>query len=276
MISSLIATSRVVKLKLSLISPAVLVVSLDLFSRPWIDSANTRTIQALRGRVVGDGLADSLLAQVYETNHIDCVMQHAETQATLNDVCAVQVKATNDTDRPVDLQLWGGDEFTVFTDPEDPRQAFAVVTIDRYNQRTRYKLWFEDEVRTFSHRQVLGGSHGRSPGRDSDAGPRRRTLMAASPSRFCIIELQYDSSGRLDLVRFCVRQSSESTIDFQSWTNLSASTAGQLESFVMSLLPSHPRSALAGSCVYVEVGLGTLARDMPTAASPARNICKPS
>ncbi|MGC1722034.1 MAG: hypothetical protein WA746_23855, partial [Isosphaeraceae bacterium] len=92
--------------------------------------------------VVGDGLSDSLLAQVYETNHIDCVMQHAETQATLNDVCAVQIKCTNDPDKPVDLQLWGGDEFTVFTDPEDPRQAFAVVTIDRYNQRTRYKLWF--------------------------------------------------------------------------------------------------------------------------------------
>ncbi len=99
--------------------------------------------------VVGDGLADSLLMQVYETNHIDCVMQHAEAQATLNDVCAVQVKCTNDPGKPVDLQLWGGDEFTVFTDPEDPRRAFAVVTIDRYNQRTRYKLWFEDEVRTY-------------------------------------------------------------------------------------------------------------------------------
>ena len=61
----------------------------------------------------------------------------------------MQVKCTNDPDKPVDLQLWGGDEFTVFTDPEDPRQAFAVVTIDRYNQRTRYKLWFEDEVRTY-------------------------------------------------------------------------------------------------------------------------------
>ncbi|HMF38295.1 MAG TPA: hypothetical protein VKF17_16750 [Isosphaeraceae bacterium] len=99
--------------------------------------------------VVGDNLADGLLEQVYETNHIDCVMQHAECQATLNDVCAVQVKCTNDPDKPVDLQLWGGDEFTVFTDPEDPRQAFAVVTIDRYNQRTRYRLWFEDEIRTY-------------------------------------------------------------------------------------------------------------------------------
>ncbi len=108
-----------------------------------------RTVVAGETPRAGSGLADSLLEQVWETNHIDCVMQHAEAQATLNDVCAVQVKCTNDPDKPVDLQLWGGDEFTVFTDPEDPRQAFAVVTIDRYNQRTRYKLWFEDEVRTF-------------------------------------------------------------------------------------------------------------------------------
>ena len=99
--------------------------------------------------VVGDGLADSLLTQVWETNHIDCVMQHAECQATLNDVCAVQIKCTEDPDKPVDLQLWGGDEFTVFTDPEDPREPFAVVSIDRYNERTRYRLWFEDEVRTY-------------------------------------------------------------------------------------------------------------------------------
>ena len=108
-----------------------------------------RTVVAGPRSKSGAGLADSLLTQVWETNHIDCVMQHAECQATLNDVCAVQIKCTNDPDKPVDLQLWGGDEFTVFTDPEDPRQAFAVVTIDCYNQRTRYKLWFEDEVRTF-------------------------------------------------------------------------------------------------------------------------------
>ena len=99
--------------------------------------------------VVGGGAADTLLERVYDASHIDCVMQHAECQATLNDVCAVQVKCTNDPDKPVDLQLWGGDEFTVFTDPEDPREAFAVVTIDRYNERTRYRLWFEDEVRTY-------------------------------------------------------------------------------------------------------------------------------
>jgi Phage portal protein, SPP1 Gp6-like len=99
--------------------------------------------------VVDDEDAQELLEQVWETVHIDALMHHAEAQATLNNVCAIQVKASNDQDHPIDLQLWGGDEFTVFTDPEDPRKATAVVTIDRYNERTRYRLWFDDEVQTF-------------------------------------------------------------------------------------------------------------------------------
>ena len=170
--------------------------------------------------IVGDGLADSLLTQVYETNHIDCVMQHAETQATLNDVCAIQVKATNDPDKPVDLQLWGGDEFTVFTDPEDPRQAFAVVTIDRYNQRTRYKLWFEDEVRTYLTDQYSADKTA-VPGSPCRPGTGRRTPMAASRSPSFIIELRFDSSGRLDPARSCVKLNSASTIDLASLTSLS-------------------------------------------------------
>jgi hypothetical protein len=123
-------------------------------------------------------VADRLLAQVYETTHIDCVLQHAECQATLNDVCAIQVKATNDPDRPVDLQLWGGDEFTVFTDPEDPRQAFAVVTIDRYNERTRYRLWFADEVLTFLTDQYS---------KEKTAGARMALPQASEPNTYgCI------------------------------------------------------------------------------------------
>ncbi len=129
--------------------------------------------------VVGDGLADSLLAQVYETAHIDCMMIHAEAQATLNDVCAIQVRCTNDPDRPVDLQLWGGDEFTVFTDPDDPRKPFGVVTIDRYNERTRYRLWFEDEVRTFFTDQY-------SSNRTSGARVARETMTAEKNTYGCI------------------------------------------------------------------------------------------
>ena len=100
-------------------------------------------------KVVGDGLADSLLKQVYEDNHIDALMGEADAMAAVNDVCAIEFKATNDKAKPIDLQIWGGDEFTVFVDPEDPRCPTAVVTIDRYNERTRYKLYFDDVVYTY-------------------------------------------------------------------------------------------------------------------------------
>ena len=177
-----------------------------------------RTVVAGPHSKSGEGLADSLLTQVYETNHIDCVMQHAEAQATLNDVCAVQVKCTNDPDKPVDLQLWGGDEFTVFTDPEDPRQAFAVVTIDRYNQRTRYKLWFEDEVRTYLTDQY---SADRTAGAGSRCGPRPRseTPMGAFPSRSSTTALPSDSSGRRDQGHSSARLSSGSTTGSPSLTS---------------------------------------------------------
>lgn len=93
--------------------------------------------------------ADKVLQQVYEQCHIDAVMHEAEKLSTTNDVCAIEVKATNDPDRPIDLQLWGGEEFTVFLDPNDQRKAHAVVTLDLFDEQTRYRLWFPDEVYTF-------------------------------------------------------------------------------------------------------------------------------
>lgn len=99
--------------------------------------------------VVGDEPADALMQTVYETNHINAVMQQAEALSTLNDVACIQVHCTNDPDKPVDLQLWGSEEFEVFLDPDDQRKPVAVVTIDRVGQQTRYRVWFEDEVRTF-------------------------------------------------------------------------------------------------------------------------------
>lgn len=93
--------------------------------------------------------AETLLNQVYEQNHIDALMQRAEVLSTLNDVAAIEVRVTDDPDRPVDLHVWGSEEFEVFIDPADPRKPLAVVTIDRVNQQTRYRLWFPDVVRTF-------------------------------------------------------------------------------------------------------------------------------
>ena len=99
--------------------------------------------------VSGDTAADELLQQVYEQCHIDATMAEAELLATANMVAAIEIKATNDDDEPISLQLWGGEEFAVFLDPNDQRKAYAVCTIDRYDCQTRYRLWFDDVVHTF-------------------------------------------------------------------------------------------------------------------------------
>jgi len=102
----------------------------------------------------GAEACDALLQTVYERCHIDAVLHEAEKLATVNCVAAIQVKATGDgaaydAENPVELQLWGGEEFTVFLDPVDPRKPYAVVTIDRYDNQTRFRLWFADQLVTF-------------------------------------------------------------------------------------------------------------------------------
>jgi hypothetical protein len=98
--------------------------------------------------------ADKLLQQVYEQCHIDAVMHESDTLATTNCVTAIEVKATNDPDRPIDLQIWGGEEFAVFLDPRDQRKPIAVVTIDRVDEKTRFRLYFDDVIHTFETAQA--------------------------------------------------------------------------------------------------------------------------
>jgi len=100
-------------------------------------------------KIQGDGLADSLLQQVYEENHIDAVMSECDRLATLNDVAAIQIEATNKPEKPIDLRIWGANEFEVFLSPSDPREPVCVVTIDRFNGQTRYRAWFADTVATY-------------------------------------------------------------------------------------------------------------------------------
>jgi hypothetical protein len=109
--------------------------------------------------------ADELLQQVYEQCHIDAVMHEAERLSTINDVAAIECKATDDPEYPIDLQLWGSEEFAVFLDPDDPRKPYAVVTIDQFDEQTRYRLYFDDAVHTF-----LTAKAGSATGQRTDGG----------------------------------------------------------------------------------------------------------
>lgn len=111
-------------------------------------------------RSVGDAAADAFLQEVYDHVHIDAIMAEAERLSTINDVAGIQVHWTGDPDRPIDLQLWGAEEFVVFLSPDDPRRPEAVVTIDQYDEQTRFRVWFADAVHTFVTRKA-GGDDGR-------------------------------------------------------------------------------------------------------------------
>ena len=78
-------------------------------------------------------------------------------------MCAIQIDAgAGDFDeRPITLRLWGREEFHVWTHPDDATQPVAVCTIDRYNLQTRYRLWGQDEVRTYLTKQGTGTAGGR-------------------------------------------------------------------------------------------------------------------
>lgn len=132
--------------------------SFDFVERPQRETGFTQEVVDILcehqyscgpARKAEDATADEFLQGVYEDVHIDAVLHEAEVLSTLNDVCAVEVKATNDPKKPIELRLWGGEEFTVFVSPDDPKKPIAVVTIDRVNQQTRYRVWFKDVVRTF-------------------------------------------------------------------------------------------------------------------------------
>lgn len=113
-------------------------------------------------RRVSDAALDELVRLVYQQNHIDAIMAEAERLATAGSVAAIQVRWVGDRtpEKPVDLQVWGAEEFAVFESPDDPRVPEAVVTIDRADHRTRYRVWFDDAVHTFATAKA-GGDDGR-------------------------------------------------------------------------------------------------------------------
>lgn len=108
--------------------------------------------------VVGDKAAEELLESIWKRNHIDAVMNEAEQLSTVNDVACIQATVPLDEEtrqrKPIDLQIWGSEEFAVFLDPDDQRRPYAVVVIDKVDETTRYRLWFSDLVYEFRTKKL--------------------------------------------------------------------------------------------------------------------------
>lgn len=108
-------------------------------------------------KVANGAAADSFLEDVYEKNHVNAVLKQADRQATLNGFCAIQAHVTGRPEKPILLYLWGAHEVVVWTWPDDPTEAWAVVTITRerrskgstQEQRVRYDAWSRDEHRVY-------------------------------------------------------------------------------------------------------------------------------
>lgn len=145
----------------------------DQQMRPYRPSGFTREIVEVLcehlyspgpSRRWSDAAGQELLDRVYADNDIQGLMADADELATLNDCCAIQIDA-GDGDfgsRPCTLRIWSRDQFHVFTDPRDALKPVAVVTIDEYDETRRYRLWTDEEVRTFETSKA-GLSGGTAP-----------------------------------------------------------------------------------------------------------------
>jgi hypothetical protein len=102
------------------------------------------------------------LEALYTVNHVDALMQRCDQLGHLGDAAAIQYDADEGIPgKPGTLLVWGPDEFHVWENPDRRAEAMAVVTKDRYDERTRYRLWTPEEMRTFMTEPGGGTSGGR-------------------------------------------------------------------------------------------------------------------
>lgn len=190
----------------------------DYAKRPYRESGLTRMVVEILTehayspgptRQHDDATADELLKTVYEDNHIDPFMTRADQLSTLADVACIQVDADESRfeDRPITLRLWDANEFHAWEDPDNRTQADAVVTIDRYDQTTRYRLWTEEKVYTFVTKRGEGTS-----------GGRVATLVGTEPHRYGCLPfafVHYD----LPVQQFWTRGIGEFVVNGEMHTN---------------------------------------------------------
>lgn len=109
-------------------------------------------------RIADDDGATKWLDGVYDQAGVNGLLQQADRMAHLNGMAAVQVAATGDPDRPLALQLWSGwHEIALFEAPGRANEVAACVTIDCWDETTRYTLWTPTEYRAYESRKLKPG-----------------------------------------------------------------------------------------------------------------------
>lgn len=165
---------------------------IDYKQRPYRSSSFTREIVRVLtqhlyapgpSRKWSDAGGQDFLDTVYTQNHIDATMKRADELSTLNDHTAIQVDAGDGVfaEKPITLRLWGRQDFHVWTDPDDRNIPQAVVTRDRYDLTTRYRLFTEEKILTFETKKAEQTTGGRVA---NQVGPAEKNTYGCLPFAF--------------------------------------------------------------------------------------------
>jgi hypothetical protein len=102
--------------------------------------------------------ASEWLEQTYAHNLINSLWQRADRMSTLNGMAAFQVSATGNRNSPLKIQLWSGwHEVVPFEHPDIANEIGTVVTIDHFDNRTRYTWWTEEFYRVYQTEKLMPG-----------------------------------------------------------------------------------------------------------------------
>lgn len=149
-----------------------------------------RIVEALTKHLYARGPARSLpddeaasrwLNAQYTREGVDGRLQEADRLACVGDVCAVQVCATDDPDRPIEFHLWPAHQFICWESEADGCAIECVATIDFYDQRRRLKLWTVDSYREFRTNKGDGTTGGTA---FYPVGPEEVNELGALPFAF--------------------------------------------------------------------------------------------
>lgn len=101
--------------------------------------------------------ATAWVEAVYKRLAMDALWHEADRLAIAGDVALLQVAGAADPDCPVKVHLWDSGQFTVWTDPDDPRVPVAVAVLDAYDARRRIRVWTARQVLTFLSKKLAPG-----------------------------------------------------------------------------------------------------------------------
>jgi hypothetical protein len=116
-----------------------------------------------RHRRVGNGLedVDAWYGRVCQDLHLNSLFQHADKLATLHGLCAIGIYSTGNFRRPINFHLFPRQDFTYWSNPDDPRVPTALCTITRTRgDTTRYRVWTSTHYYTFYKQRDWGVTAG--------------------------------------------------------------------------------------------------------------------